>query len=85
MVTKKKIYIKEVLRKNKKPKARALGSFSSGREKVIFAVGNGENAQKKQIRVNPYLLFLWKKQEKEMLEKSNFPIDNYTLKGKKSL
>ena len=57
MVTKKKIYIKEVLRKNKKPKAQALGSFSSGREKVIFAVVNGENAQKKQIRVNPYLLF----------------------------
>lgn len=46
VVTKKKIYIKEVLRKNKEPKPQALGSFSSGREKVIFAVGNGENAQK---------------------------------------
>lgn len=46
VVTKKKIYIKEVLGKNKKPKAQALGSFSSGREKVIFAVENGENAQK---------------------------------------
>ena len=48
------------MQKNK-PKAWALGSFSSGARKSISAIGNGRKSIKKTDTEKSVPVFLWKK------------------------
>ena len=68
-----------------KPKAWALGSFSSGWEKVFLPTIVGKIHIKKTDTGKTHICFSVEELEKKMWEKSNFPIHNYIPKGKKCL
>lgn len=68
-----------------KPKAWALGSFSSGREKAVLPTIVGKIQIKKTDTGKTHICFSVEELEKKMWEKSNFPIHNYIPKGKKCL